>query len=182
VQPAIPAAHVDRAGSPGKPELEALQAGIRLSVDILAVGGQATITVTLTNNGKAAVSLNRNAISAWITMTDSRRAPVHEIPFMDEIHAPGKPSPLMLPPGGSGIVRAFGGRVTRGHWKGFGDAGEYRGVALVVQRDYGASCYPLTSVPGEYVLRCHLRLQEPGADASRTVELVSDEVRVRIAK
>ncbi len=124
----------------------------------VVVGGNASMTVNLVNTGKTDIVLDRNALSVWLSVTDAQHQSIGEIPFMDQILAPGKDVRLVVPSTGREVVRVFGARVTTGNWKGFGTSGKHDGVGLVVNRDAGASCYPLKDVPGEYFLRSHLRL------------------------
>ncbi len=158
-----------------------LKVEVGLSTNIVAVSGSVSIAVKLTNSGTTDVAIDRNKVSAWISVADSKEAPITELPFMDEICAPGKMSPLVVPSEGSAVVRVFGAQVTRGRWEGFGTSGKYEGVGFVLQRDAGASCYPLKTVPGEYVLRCHLRMQAPGGAGDQSaIEIVSDRLKLSV--
>jgi hypothetical protein len=160
-----------------------LKVEVGLSTNIVAVGGSVSITVKLTNSGTTDVAIDRNKVSAWMSVANSQEEPVTEIPFMDEICAAGKTSALVIPGGGSEVIRGFGAQVTRGSWKGFGNAGTFDGVGFVLQRDAGASCYPLKTVPGEYILRCHLRMQAPGGAGDQSaIEIVSDKLKLSVGE
>jgi hypothetical protein len=161
---------------------KSLKIEFSLSTNTVVVDGNVSMTANLVNTGKANVALDRNALSVWLSVTDTQHQSIGEIPFMDEIHAPGKASRLVVPSGGSKVVRVFGAQVTKGSWKGFGTSGKYEGVGLVVHRDAGASCYPLKDVPGEYFLRCHLRAGVAGAGTQPAIEIVSDKVKVFVTK
>jgi hypothetical protein len=156
-----------------------LEVGTVLSTNTVVVGGNVSITASLVNTEKPDVTVNRNDLSVWLSVTDSMDAPITELPIIDRISAPGEGSPLVVSAGGSEIVRVFGAQVTKGRWKGFGTAGAHEGVGLVVQREAGASCYPLKSIPGEYSLRCHLRIKTSGA-GSPAVEVVSEQVKMSV--
>lgn len=167
-----------------KPAVATTDAGLEveftLSTNTVAVGGRVSITVRLINSGETDLASNRNDLSVWLSVTDSKDVPVTELPFMDRIEAPSKGAPLGISVGESETIRVFPAQVTKGSWKGFGTLGEYTGVGLVVQRDAGASCYPLRAVPGEYRLRCHLRIRSPEADPKATIQVVSDAARILI--
>jgi hypothetical protein len=158
-----------------------LKVEVGLSTNIVAVGGSVLITVKLTNSSTTDVAIDRNTVTASISVADSKEAPITELPFMDMIYAPAKTSPLIVPHEGSAVVRVFGAQVTRGSWEGFGTSGKHEGIAFVLQRDAGASCYPLKTVPGEYALRCHLRIQAlAGAGDQPVIEIVSDKLKLTV--
>jgi len=151
-----------------------------LSADTVAVGGNVSVTVKLVNTGKKDVMLSRNDLRVWLSFTDLQDAPITELPFMDTICAPGKSSRIVVAGGESEVIRVFGAQVKKGSWKGFGTSGSYEGVGIVLQRDAGASCYPLKNVPGEYFLRGHLRSKVSGPDAGPAVEIESGKVRMSV--
>lgn len=159
-----------------------LEVEASLSTNTVAVGGNVSITIRLGNPAKTDLTVNRNDISVWLSVTDSQDTTIAELPFMDEICAPSKASPLVVSAGGSEIVRVFGARVIEGSWKGFGTSGEYKGVGLVVQRDAGASCYPLRGTSGDYFLRCHLRIRPTEGDVQTAVETVSRKGRLSVTE
>jgi hypothetical protein len=101
-----------------------LKVEIHLSRNNVAMNGSMSISMNLTNDSKSDMTVDLNGMSAWITLTDSRHAPISEIPFLDEIVAPENRSPLFIPRGGSELVRVFGATVTKGSWNGFGQGAE----------------------------------------------------------
>ncbi len=160
-----------------------LKVEVGLSTNIVAVGGSVSIAVKLTNSGTTDIAIDRNTVTASISVADSKEAPITELPFIDEIYAPAKTSPLIVPSEGSVVVRVFGAQATRGRWEGFGTSGKHEGVGFVLLRDAGASCFPLKTVPGDYVLRCHLRIQTlAGAGDQPAIELVSDKLKLTVRK
>ena len=134
------------------------------------------MTLTLVNNGQADAALNRNAVSGWVMLADSKQTPIAEITLTDILYAAPPPSPLRIPRGGSEVMRVFRAKVTNGHWDEFGGAG------LVMHRDCGDSCYPLASVPGEYYISGHLLIRDPEARPKPAGELVSDKVKLTVSK
>jgi len=159
-----------------------LEVDVVLSTNAIVVGGNLSITARLVNADKTDLTVNRDDLSVWLSVTDSHETTVAELPFMDEISAPSKAAPLVVSAGGSQIIRVFGAQVTEGSWEGFGTSGKFKGVGLVVQRDAGASCYPLSGIPGDYFLRCHLRIRSTEDDVPTTAEIVSPKVRVSVTE
>jgi hypothetical protein len=157
-----------------------LEVEVTLSTNTVAVGGNVSITARLINSEETDLAVNRNDLSVWLSVTDSKDVSVTELPFMDRIEAPSKGASLSISVGESEIIRVIAAQVKKGSWKGFGTSGEYKGVGLIVQRDAGASCYPLSAVPGEYSLRCHLRIRSSEAEPEAAIEIVSTAARILI--
>jgi hypothetical protein len=157
-----------------------LTVDLHLSTNSIHVGDDVLMTVTLVNSGGTNATLDRNAITAWVAFEDSQHRPIDEILLTDILCAAPDPSPLLIPPGGRVVMRVFRAKSQDGNWD--GRPAKHSSVGLVMHRDYGSSCYPLESVPGEYFVRGHLLVHDPDARPRPAGVIVSSPAKLTVAR